>query len=261
MLRCPIKGHKGDMGGLIEFVNVEKRFGTHHLFEDFNLTIANREVVSIIGPSGSGKSTILRILMTLEGIEGGEVLLEGEGIFAKNSPAHFREIRKSFGMVFQHFNLFPHLSVLENITIAPIHTLKLSRKQAEERALELLELVGLLEKRSAHPASLSGGQKQRVAIARALAMRPRVLLLDEITSALDPELVGEVLDVIRDISRKHQLTMVIVTHEMAFAAEISDRVCFMDAGRIVEEGAPEIILKNPQKQRTREFLARYRQTF
>lgn len=203
--------------------------------------------------------------MTLEKIDSGHILVDGAGLYhrmvdGKELPAnesHLRSMRNKMGMVFQHFNLFPHLSVLENITVAPIKVLGLSKEESVARAHALLNDVGLADKTESYPAELSGGQKQRVAIARALAMRPAVLLLDEITSALDPELVGEVLDVIRNLAKEHDQTMLFVTHEMAFAREISDRICFLDSGRIVEEGPPEQIFENPVEIRTREFLDSY----
>ncbi|WP_044416328.1 ectoine/hydroxyectoine ABC transporter ATP-binding protein EhuA [Halarcobacter anaerophilus] len=250
---------------LIEFRNITKRFNDVTIFENFNFSVKENEIVTIIGASGSGKSTLLRILMTLETINEGEVYInntpmwheEKDGKKIKASPKYLREVRKNFGMVFQHFNLFPHMSVLRNVTEAPVYSLGLSKQEAKKRAKDLLCLVGLEDKMDEYPANLSGGQKQRVAIARALAMRPKVLLLDEITSALDPELVGEVLDIIRNLAQKHKQTMLLVTHEMAFAREISDRICFFDKGKFVEEGTPEEIFENPKEERTKEFLHRY----
>lgn len=246
---------------LIRFADVNKRFGPLNVLDRFNFSVQPGEKVTLIGPSGSGKSTVLRILMTLEPFQEGTLTLgdlsyhepNGRGRF-KASEKHLREVRKSVGMVFQSFNLFPHMSVLRNIVEAPIAVLGMRRDEAEARALELLRLVGLLEKRDQFPSQLSGGQQQRVAIARAMAMRPRVLLFDEPTSALDPQLVGEVLGVIRTLAHEHDLTMLLVTHEMRFAREISDRVCFFDAGRIVEQGAPDRIFSSPEQPRTQEFL-------
>ncbi|MET0429988.1 MAG: ectoine/hydroxyectoine ABC transporter ATP-binding protein EhuA, partial [Microvirga sp.] len=216
-------------------------------------------------PSGSGKSTVLRILMTLEPFQEGHLELagihyherHGRGEF-KAGERHLHRIRGNVGMVFQSFNLFPHMTVFRNIVEAPVAVLKMNRAEADARAMELLRMVGLLDKRDHYPSQLSGGQQQRVAIARALAMRPRVLLFDEPTSALDPQLVGEVLGVIRDLAHEHDLTMLLVTHEMRFAREVSDRVCFFDKGRIVEQGEPERFFANPEQPRTREFLGSIR---
>ncbi|MEC8484241.1 MAG: ectoine/hydroxyectoine ABC transporter ATP-binding protein EhuA [Pseudomonadota bacterium] len=250
---------------LIEFQGVEKRFGDTVIFKDFNFSVEDGEIVSIIGPSGSGKSTLLRILMTLEGIEGGVVNVAGEPLWHKRTanglvPAdnkHLHRMRHHLGMVFQHFNLFPHMSVKRNITEAPMRVQGKTKAEAEAIADELLELVGMSDKADMYPNELSGGQKQRVGIARALAMQPAILLLDEITSALDPELVDEVLDVIRNLAKKHSFTMLLVTHEMYFAREISDRVCFFDQGAIVEEGEPEQIFTAPKETRTQAFLNAY----
>ncbi|APF39313.1 ectoine/hydroxyectoine ABC transporter ATP-binding protein EhuA (plasmid) [Chelatococcus daeguensis] len=246
---------------VIEFRGVTKRFGGLTVLDDFNFAVAPGEKVTLIGPSGSGKSTVLRILMTLEPFQEGQLTLagipyhepHGKGPF-RASDRHLHQIRSHVGMVFQSFNLFPHMSVLRNVTEAPVAVLGLSRAEAECRAIDLLRMVGLADKKDHYPAQLSGGQQQRVAIARALAMRPRVLLFDEPTSALDPQLVGEVLGVIRNLASEHDLTMLLVTHEMRFAREVSDRVCFFDKGRIVEEGEPERIFTAPAEPRTREFL-------
>jgi len=250
------------MKPIVEFRKVTKRFGDLVIFEDFDFHVNPGEKVALVGPSGSGKTTVLRILMTLEKIQGGVVTIDGEPLWHEMrneelvpaSEAHLRRMRKNVGMVFQHFNLFPHMSVLRNVTEAPVHVLGLNREEANERALELLNMVGLAEKADAHPAQLSGGQKQRVAIARALAMRPRIMLFDEPTSALDPELVGEVLNVIEQLAQEHDLTMLLVTHEMWFAEEVADRVCFFDHGRIVEEGDPAQIFHEPRNPRTQDFL-------
>lgn len=249
---------------LIRFDQVTKRFGDLVVLDRFDFSMRRGEKVTLIGPSGSGKSTVLRILMTLEPFQSGTLTLDGESYHQPGGPepfkaseAHLRKIRANVGMVFQGFNLFPHMTVLRNVTEAPTAVLGLSRKKARERALELLEMVGLGDKKKQYPAQLSGGQKQRVAIARAMAMRPSVLLFDEPTSALDPQLVDEVLAVIRRLAQEHDLTMLLVTHEMRFAREISDRVCFFDRGAICEQGAPEQIFSQPRKDRTREFLASF----
>jgi polar amino acid transport system ATP-binding protein len=241
---------------------VRKAFGVHVVLDDLDLAIARGEKLAIIGPSGSGKSTVLRILMTLEKIDGGRVEIDGQSLWTvarhgTERPAderHLRAMRGKLGMVFQHFNLFPHFNVLRNVSEAPRRVLGLTREEAEERAMDLLARVGLREKAEARPSQLSGGQQQRVAIARALAMRPRIMLFDEVTSALDPELVGEVLGVMRDLARGQDLTMIIVTHQMGFAREIADRVCFFDGGRIAEEGTPAEIFGAPRQERTRAFL-------
>ncbi len=252
------------MKPIVRFEKVTKRFGDLVVLRDFDFEIYPGEKVVLMGPSGSGKSTALRVLMTLEDIQGGVVSIEDEPLWHQYnkqnelvpaSEAHLRRMRKKVGMVFQLFNLFPNMSVLRNITEAPIHVLKLSREKAVRRAEELLDMVGLLDKRNIYPAQLSGGQKQRVAIARALAMRPKILLFDEPTSALDPEMVGSVLNVIRQLAEKHDLTMVIVTHEMGFARDVADRVCFFDHGHIIEAGTPQEIFTNPRQQRTIQFLS------
>jgi polar amino acid transport system ATP-binding protein len=246
---------------IIRFDHVTKRFGDLVVLDQFNFEVTQGEKVTLIGPSGSGKSTVLRILMTLEPFQEGALTIadisyhqaNGRGPF-RATDQHLRQIRTNVGMVFQSFNLFPHMTVLRNVVEAPIAVLGLKRAEAESRAVELLRLVGLSDKKDHFPSQLSGGQQQRVAIARALAMRPRVLLFDEPTSALDPQLVGEVLGVIRELAQEHDLTMLLVTHEMRFAREISDRVCFFDKGRIVEQGPPHQIFSNPSQPRTREFL-------
>jgi polar amino acid transport system ATP-binding protein len=250
------------MTPIIRFKNVTKRFGALTVLDNFNFEVGHGEKVTLIGPSGSGKSTVLRILMTLEPFQEGDLELAGISYHEKHgrgpfkaSEKHLHKIRCNVGMVFQSFNLFPHMTVLRNIVEAPVAVLKMKRDEAEARAIELLGMVGLMDKKDHFPSQLSGGQQQRVAIARALAMRPRVLLFDEPTSALDPQLVGEVLGVIRSLAHEHDLTMLLVTHEMRFAREVSDRVCFFDKGRIVEQGDPERFFSNPEQPRTREFLS------
>ncbi|ALG84775.1 ectoine/hydroxyectoine ABC transporter ATP-binding protein EhuA [Gordonia phthalatica] len=247
---------------MIRFDDVVKRFGDHTVLDHLDFSVQRGEKVTLIGPSGSGKTTILRLLMTLEKVTDGVIWVDGKPLSheyrgEKLVPAKeksLREARKNIGMVFQQFNLFPNMNVLQNITEAPVHVLGRSRDQAVERARELLEMVGLSDKEDAHPTQLSGGQQQRVAIARCLAMSPDVMLLDEVTSALDPELVDGVLGVLRDIATSTDITMLIVTHEMRFAREVSDRVLMFDAGRIAEEGTPDQIFETPREERTREFL-------
>ena len=239
---------------LIRLENVTKRFGGHTVLDGLDFSVAAGKHVTLIGPSGSGKTTILRLLMTLTTPDEGTITVDGDQLFPAPEK-QVREIRKKIGMVFQHFNLFPNMTVLRNITEAPVTVLGLSKDEAEARARELLDLVGLADKAGARPSQLSGGQQQRVAIARALAMRPQVLLLDEVTSALDPELVAGVLDVLRDIARSTDITMLCVTHEMGFARDISDQVLMFDAGRVVESGPPEKIFGEPEQERTRQFLS------
>lgn len=238
---------------MIEVKNLKKAFGDLEVLKGISETIHEKEVVCVIGPSGSGKSTFIRCLNLLEDPTGGEVFLDGEKI---NDPkVDIDKIRERMGMVFQSFNLFPHKSVLENITLAPIKVKGMSEEEANKRGMELLETVGLSDKANAYPAQLSGGQKQRVAIARALAMDPEVMLFDEPTSALDPEMVGEVLQVMKDLA-KEGMTMVIVTHEMGFAREVADRVFFIDQGIILEKGTPKEIFENPTQERTKSFLSK-----
>jgi polar amino acid transport system ATP-binding protein len=242
---------------------VTKRYGDLVVLDALDLDVAPDEKVSIIGPSGSGKTTVLRMLMTLERINEGVIYVDGRPLthMKKNGglvPAderHLRRERGNIGMVFQHFNLFPHMTALRNCMEAPVHVLGLSRQEAEQRAAELLDMVGLGDKKNHYPSQLSGGQKQRVAIARALAMRPKIMLFDEVTSALDPELCGEVLNVIRQLGAEHNLTMLMVTHQMGFAREFSDRVCFFYAGKIAEQGPPEQIFGDAHNERTRQFLS------
>lgn len=250
------------MKPFISFRDVTKSFGEHKVLDDFDFAIRKGEKVALVGPSGSGKSTVLRILMTLEPFQQGHVVLDGVDYHQagasgpmRASDRHLHDIRSNVGMVFQQFNLFPHMTVLRNIIHAPMAVLRMTRREAEERARGLLAMVGLADREGHFPEQLSGGQKQRVAIARALALRPRVLLFDEPTSALDPEMVGEVLNVIRTLGDEHDLTMVLVTHEMSFAREFADRVCFFDKGKIVEQGPPNDVLRRPQHPRTQAFLA------
>lgn len=252
---------------IIDFQNVTKSYGDHVVLDGLDFSVRRGEKVTIIGPSGSGKSTVLRILMTLEDIQDGVIYVAGKPLWheEKNgqlvppSQAHLRMMRKEMGMVFQQFNLFPHMSVMRNVTEAPRQVLGLSREKAKKRALKYLDLVGMTEHADKFPSQLSGGQQQRVGIARALAMHPNILLFDEPTSALDPELVGEVLQVIEHLASQHDLTILLVTHEMDFARQISDRVCFFDQGKFVEEGAPEVIFTEPREERTREFLSSFLQ--
>ncbi|MFJ9346819.1 ectoine/hydroxyectoine ABC transporter ATP-binding protein EhuA [Streptomyces sp. NPDC101237] len=238
---------------LIRIEGVTKRFGDNTVLDGLDLGVRAGRHVTLIGPSGSGKTTILRLLMTLTKPDSGTITVDGQRLFPA-SEKELREVRKQIGMVFQQFNLFPNMSVLRNLTEAPVTVLGLPKEEAEARARELLDLVGLADKADERPTRLSGGQQQRVAIARALAMRPKVLLLDEVTSALDPELVAGVLDLLRDIARTTDITMLCVTHEMNFARDISDQVLMFDAGRIIEAGPPERIFSDPEQERTREFL-------
>lgn len=239
--------------GIIQVENLHKHFGSLEVLKGIDYTIEEKQVVCVIGPSGSGKSTFLRCLNLLEEVTEGAVYFEGKKI---NDPSvNINDIRTEVGMVFQQFNLFPHMTVLDNITMAPIAIRGMNKKEAEVLALTLLEKVGLKEKADSYPDQLSGGQKQRVAIARALAMKPKVMLFDEPTSALDPEMVNEVLEVMKDLAREG-MTMVVVTHEMGFAREVGDRVLFMDGGYIVEENEPEALFTNPQNERTQAFLGK-----
>jgi ABC-type polar amino acid transport system ATPase subunit len=238
---------------MVRLQGVRKAFGDNLVLDGIDLQVAPGEVLVIIGPSGSGKSTLLRCVNLLEPIQAGKIFLEGDEVTAKG--ADIASVRRRVGIVFQQFNLFPHLTALDNLTLAARRILKMRRREAETRARELLDMVGLEEKADQHPHQLSGGQQQRVAIARALMMNPHVMLFDEVTSALDPELVGEVLVVMRDLARSG-MTMLVVTHEMHFARDVGDRVVFMDEGRIVEEGIPADVLDRPRKERTQRFLRR-----
>lgn len=238
---------------MIRVSNLHKSFGKNDVLKGIDEHIKKGEVVVVIGPSGSGKSTFLRCLNLLEEPTSGKIIFEDNDITDKK--VDINKIREKMGMVFQHFNLFPHKTVLENLTIAPIKVKGISKAQAEKKAMELLDRVGLSNKAKSYPSSLSGGQKQRIAIARALAMEPDVMLFDEPTSALDPEMVGEVLNVMKDLA-KEGMTMVVVTHEMGFAKEVGDRIIFMDNGNIVEQGTPEEIFSNPKNPRTIDFLSK-----
>ncbi len=254
---------EGPDAPMVSFKRVTKRYGELVVLDSLNLDVAEGEMVTIIGPSGSGKTTVLRMLMTLETINDGVIYVDGKplthmernGRLVRANSRHLREMRANIGMCFQHFNLFPHMTALENCMEGPVHVLGLPKTEARARAEELLEMVGMAEKRDQHPSRLSGGQQQRVAIARALAMRPKVMLFDEVTSALDPEVIGEVTNVIRRLVAEHNLTMLMVTHQMGFAKDISDRVCFFFGGRIEEQGTPDELFGNPQKERTQQFLS------
>jgi glutamine transport system ATP-binding protein len=238
---------------MISVKGLKKSYGDLEVLKDISIDISPKEVVVVIGPSGSGKSTFLRCLNMLETISGGHVIIDGIDLADKKTDIN--KVRTEVGMVFQQFNLFPHKTVLENITLSPIIVRKWSKEKAEKKAMELLEKVGLSDKAHVYPNSLSGGQKQRVAIARALAMEPKVMLFDEPTSALDPEMVGEVLEVMKQLAQEG-MTMVVVTHEMGFAREVGDRVVFMDGGYIVEENTPKELFDHPQNERTKSFLSK-----
>lgn len=238
---------------MIKVKNLHKQFGDLRVLEGIDEHIEKGEVVVVIGPSGSGKSTFLRCLNLLEEVTDGEIYVDDELITAPKVDVN--RVRQKMGMVFQHFNLFPHLTIMGNITLAPVLLKKMTKEEAQKRGMELLTMVGLAEKADAYPAQLSGGQKQRVAIARALAMDPEIMLFDEPTSALDPEMVGEVLEVMRDLA-KSGMTMVIVTHEMGFAREVASRVLFMDQGVVMEQGTPEEIFSDPKNERTKLFLSK-----
>jgi polar amino acid transport system ATP-binding protein len=247
---------------MVRFENVTKSYGPLTVLDSLDLDVARGEKVAIIGPSGSGKTTVLRMLMTLEKINSGVIYVEGEplthmrrdGKLVPADNAHIRKVRAKIGMVFQSFNLFPHMTAMGNCIEAPTTVLGMARKEAEERAAGLLDMVGLAAKKDHYPSQLSGGQQQRVAIARALAMRPKIMLFDEVTSALDPELVGEVLQVIRKLGAEHDLTMLMVTHQMGFAKEFADRVCFFYQGKIAEQGKPQAFFSHPKNERTKQFL-------
>jgi len=238
---------------MITVDNLHKSFGNHEVLKGISNKIKPQEVVCVIGPSGSGKSTFLRCLNLLEDVTSGSITIDGEEI--TGTRTNVPKVRSKVGMVFQHFNLFPHKTVLENITLGPMKVLGQSQEEAEEKAKELLAKVGLSDKANVYPSSLSGGQKQRVAISRALAMNPKVMLFDEPTSALDPELVGEVLAVMKELAQEG-MTMVVVTHEMGFAREVGDRVIFIDEGIVMEEGDPEVIFEQPKSERLQSFLSK-----
>ncbi|CAI3286543.1 amino acid ABC transporter ATP-binding protein [Enterococcus cecorum] len=239
------------MAEKISVQNLVKKYGNNTVLNDISISIKEGDVVCIIGPSGSGKSTFLRCLNKLEEPTSGDIVIDGAHLMDKNTDINL--VRQHIGMVFQHFNLFPHLTVLENIILAPMDVKKASRDEAEKNAIRLLDVVGLADKKDMKPDNLSGGQKQRVAIARALAMNPDIMLFDEPTSALDPEMVGDVLNVMKDLA-KQGMTMVIVTHEMGFAKEVANRLLFTDGGKILEDGTPQQIFENPQNERTKDFL-------
>ena len=247
---------------IIRIDKITKSFGPLTVLDGLSMDVMPGEKLALIGPSGSGKTTILRILMTLEHINGGQIEVDGDQLYHMEKagatvPAderHLHKMREKIGMVFQHFNLFPHKCVLDNVTLAPMLTKDVSRADAEARAMELLDMVGLADKAKSMPAQLSGGQKQRVAIARALALSPKIMLFDEVTSALDPELVEEVLSVMRRLAAETDMTMLLVTHEMGFAHDFADRVLFFDKGKIVEQGKPDDIFSHPKEERTQAFL-------
>ena len=238
---------------MITVKNLKKSFGDHVVLQDINEHIFPGEKVVIIGPSGSGKSTFLRCMNLLEVPTSGQIIFDGQDITAKG--ANINQIRQHMGMVFQHFNLFHHLTIMDNLTLAPVRTRTMSKEEAKEEALRLLRRVGLEDKADSYPGQISGGQKQRIAIVRALAMKPKMMLFDEPTSALDPEMVGEVLEVMKELA-EDGMTMAVVTHEMGFAREVATRVLFMDGGGIVEQGTPEELFSNPKNPRTQEFLSK-----
>jgi polar amino acid transport system ATP-binding protein len=252
---------------MVRFTGVTKRYGPLTVLDALDLEVARNEKVAIIGPSGSGKSTLLRVLMTLDPLTDGLIEVEGEplthmrrnGVLVPATERHVRDVRRKIGMVFQSFNLFPHMTALQNTIEAPLRVLGMSKRDADERGRELLSMVGLDDKCNHFPSQLSGGQQQRVAIARALAMRPKVMLFDEVTSALDPELCGEVLNVIRRLGHEHDLTMLMVTHQMGFAKEFADRVCFFSQGKIIEQAPPQQFFAAPQHERTQQFLRAVRE--
>ncbi len=247
---------------IVKFERVNKYFGDLHVLNDINLEILKNQVLVIIGPSGSGKSTLLRSINHLEKVDSGHLFVNGrmvgyiekDGKLLEESEKNIARQRMEIGMVFQRFNLFPHLTALENIMEAPVHVKKTNRKQAEEEAMQLLVRIGLTEKRDSYPNQLSGGQQQRIAIARALAMKPNLMLFDEPTSALDPEMIGEVLDVMKSLA--HEMTMIVVSHEMGFARAAADRILFMDEGSMIEDTTPEQLFANPKEDRTRQFLSK-----
>ncbi|MBM7599800.1 polar amino acid transport system ATP-binding protein [Virgibacillus halotolerans] len=250
---------------IVRYQNIQKSFGDVEVLKGIDLDIKPAEKVAVIGPSGSGKTTIIRLLMTLEEPTSGDIIVDGKNLWKmeKNgkmvqaNEKHLSSVRSDIGMVFQHFNLFPHMTILENCMTALVNVKKIDKQEAKQRSAEMLEKVGLGEKLEMYPSQLSGGQKQRVAMARALVMRPKVMLFDEVTSALDPELVGEVLEVIRDIAKEGEMAMVLVTHEMDFALDIADKVLFLDNGVIAEQGTPQEVIANPENERLQNFLQRF----
>lgn len=250
---------------IVKYENVYKSFGDVKVLKGINLNIAPTEKVALIGPSGSGKTTIIRMLMTLEQPTSGSIYVNGKNLWQMKkkgnlvtaNEAHLRSMRGEIGMVFQHFNLFPHMTILENCMSAPIHVKNEKKETAKQRSLEMLDKVGLSDKIDLYPSQLSGGQKQRVAMARALVIRPKIMLFDEVTSALDPELVGEVLEVIRELAEEGNMAMILVTHEMDFAKDIADRILFLNEGVIEAEGPPSIMLNNPRSERLKTFLSRF----
>jgi polar amino acid transport system ATP-binding protein len=237
---------------IIQMKNIQKYYGSFHALKDVNFNVKKGEVVVICGPSGSGKSTLIRCINKLEDIDSGKIIVDGQDLYDKKT--NINKLRQKVGMVFQHFNLFPHLTILENITLAPTKVKKMPKKEAKELAMSLLERVKIPHQAHKYPSELSGGQKQRVAIARTIAMKPKIILFDEPTSALDPEMIGEVLDVMKELA-KENYTIVCVTHEMGFAREVSDRIVFMDAGQIIEENRPEEFFNNPKTERAKKFLS------
>ena len=240
------------MSNIVQMKNINKFYEKFHALKDINFNLKKSEVVVICGPSGSGKSTLIRCINRLEEIDSGEIIIDGVDIYKRG--VNINKIRQEVGMVFQHFNLFPHLSILENLTLAPIKVKKMAKNQAIDLAMELLERVKIPHQANKYPSELSGGQKQRVAIARTLAMKPKIILFDEPTSALDPEMINEVLEVMKDLA-KESFSIVCVTHEMGFAREVSDRIVFMDEGKIIEEDTPEEFFNNPKTIRAKKFLS------
>ena len=240
------------MSNIIQMKDINKYYGNFQALKNVNFNVKKGEVVVVCGPSGSGKSTLIRCINRLEDIDSGKIIVDGKDLYERKT--NINKIRQEVGMVFQHFNLFPHLSILENITLAPIKVKKMPKKEAEKLAMELLERVKIPHQANKYPSELSGGQKQRVAIARTLAMKPKIILFDEPTSALDPEMIGEVLDVMKELARENY-TIVCVTHEMGFAREVGDRIVFMDAGEIIEENTPEEFFNNPKSDRAKKFLS------
>jgi polar amino acid transport system ATP-binding protein len=251
---------------IVEYKDVHKAFGDVEVLKGIDLDIFPAEKIAVIGPSGSGKTTIIRMLMTLEEPTDGDIIVDGKNLWkmkkhgkmVEADEKHLREIRGDIGMVFQHFNLFPHMTILENCMTAPIHVKGEKKKEVKQRSIDMLERVGLGDKINNYPSQLSGGQKQRVAMARALVMRPKIMLFDEVTSALDPELVGEVLEVIRDIAKNDDMAMVLVTHEMDFALDVADKVLFLDDGVIAEQGSASDVIEHSENPRVQEFLSRFR---